>query len=531
MKKQIAFIGSSGGNLYKQGGNDIAGMMKEILAQTKAADMEIAFVQYVLASGSLDTVGPESKASLYTWDGAAVCKTFEGTLQQVNEKAAEVDAALAEKVGQGEIDGIMFVSADPQGANAKTVQAAATKKLPMAGTGGTGVALIQSLGCNVLSASGTTGTTNRTRAVAFTTALAKNWGIKYMPVIGNTGADAAGKISGNVVSRINFRGIMMTSLPAFIAMALLLACSKIPGCSSLSDVFDTLVGYIPVVVCAIAAKQVSGMDEVGVVAGIVGGILAKDGGIIGGLVVGILAGILVYYISVFCYNHNVPGTTVNIASGGIGGLAAGLVGMYVIAPITLWLGNGICSVINACISYNAVLAGAVAGLLIWPAIIGGVYHAAILPIVLLEIEEMGFSFLGAIDMTGLVMVSAGITLANIILPRVRGERAAAFSGFAINVGFGTFVEAAYPYMFSSKIVFAGALASATASGALVGLFDVKGTAYLPAVVAPFMAQEGKGVFFLLCMLVAMVMACLITLAANRMYLASQEKETVQAQVF
>ena len=85
-------------------------------------------------------------------------------------------------------------------------------------------------------------------------------------------------------------------------------------------------------------------------------------------------------------------------------------------------------------------------------------------------------------------------------------------------------------MFSSKIVFAGALASATVSGALVGLFDVKGTAYLPAVVAPFMAQEGKGVFFLLCMLVAMVMACLITLAANRMYLASQEKETVQAQV-
>ena len=37
------------------------------------------------------------------------------------------------------------------------------------------------------------------------------------------------------------------------------------------------------------------------------------------------------------------------------------------------------------------------------AIIGGVYHAAILPIVLLEMESTGFSFLGAIDMTGLVM--------------------------------------------------------------------------------------------------------------------------------
>ena len=32
-------------------------MMKEICGQTKAADMEITFVQYVLASGSLDNVG------------------------------------------------------------------------------------------------------------------------------------------------------------------------------------------------------------------------------------------------------------------------------------------------------------------------------------------------------------------------------------------------------------------------------------------------------------------------------------------
>ena len=64
----------------------------------------------------------------------------------------------------------------------------------------------------------------------------------------------------------------MTSLLAFIAMALCLACSKIPGCGSLSDVFDTLVNSIPIVICAIAAKQVSGLDEVGVVAGIVAGI-------------------------------------------------------------------------------------------------------------------------------------------------------------------------------------------------------------------------------------------------------------------
>ena len=154
----------------------------------------------------------------------------------------------------------MFVSASPDGANRQAMEACARTKIPMAGTGGSGVALTQNMGCNVLSASGTTGTTNRTRAVAFTTALAKYWKIKYMPVIGNTGENVASKAEGNIWKRINFRGIMMTSLPAFIAMALCLACSKIPGCGSLSDVFDTLVNSIPIVICAIAAKQVSGLD-------------------------------------------------------------------------------------------------------------------------------------------------------------------------------------------------------------------------------------------------------------------------------
>jgi hypothetical protein len=514
MKKKIAFIGSSGGNLYKQGGNNPSGMMKEILMQTGAAEMEVAFVQYVLASGSLDTVGEDSPATLYGWGGSDLTEVFQGTLKEVNEKAKEMDEELAELIRQGLIDGIMFVSADPDGANASATKAAAEKAIPIAGTGGSGVARIQNAGCNVISASGTTGTTNRTRAVAFTTALAKNWNIHYMPVIGNTGDSAVAKAESNIWKRINFRGIMMTSLPAFIAMALCLALSKIPGLSSLEDVFNTLVDALPIVVCAIAAKQVSGLDEVGVVAGIVSGVLAVEGGILGGLLIGILAGVLSYYIIVFCFRHKVPGTTANIAAGGIGGVLAGIVGKFVIAPVALWIGNGICAIIDAAIGFNPILAGAVSGLLIWPAIIGGVYHAAILPIVLLEMEEVGFSFLGAIDMTGLVMVSAGITLANVIMPKQKDEAAVALPGCIINICFGTFVEAAYPFMFSNKIVFGGALASAAISGALVGMFDVKGTAYVPAVLAPFMANEGKGIWFAVAMLVAMGCAFVITIFAN-----------------
>ena len=95
MGKKIAFIGSSGGNLYKQGGNDLPAMMKELCGQTKAADMEIVFVQYVLASGSLDNVGPDSPATLFTWNGKEVQPVFQGTLCEVDAEAAKVDAQLA----------------------------------------------------------------------------------------------------------------------------------------------------------------------------------------------------------------------------------------------------------------------------------------------------------------------------------------------------------------------------------------------------------------------------------------------------
>ena len=46
------------------------------------------------------------------------------------------------------------------------------------------------------------------------------------------------------------------------------------------------------------------------------------------------------------------------------------------------------------------------------------------------------------------------------------------------------------------------------------------------VVHDFMAQEGKGVFFLICMLVAMACACVITLVANKMYRAKHAQENV-----
>ncbi|WP_251033086.1 hypothetical protein [Bacillus sp. ISL-7] len=90
--------------------------------------------------------------------------------------------------------------------------------------------------------------------------------------------------SGQPFQRINFRGMMLSSLPSFIAMALVLAFNKIPGLTMLGEVFDLMINALPVILAVVAAKQVADLDDVSIVAGIVAGVLSVKGGIIGGII-------------------------------------------------------------------------------------------------------------------------------------------------------------------------------------------------------------------------------------------------------
>jgi fructose-specific phosphotransferase system IIC component len=518
--KKIAILGSSGGNLYSLGGKEPQKLIGEIVKQAEAADIQIAAVQFIGANNTMDNVSEKTLARVYQWDETTgeVVFSEEKKLSEINILAQEMDKQIAEMINNEEIDGMVLVSCDPKGTNKNAIEASTMKKIPLVGTGGTSMAMVQSMGGKVISTSGTTGTTNRTRAVAAIQSLSKTWGMKYKPIIGST-SNSTQNMEESILKRISFRGIMMAALPAFIAMALTLALSKVPGFSGLEAVFNLLINGLPIIVAAVAAKQVSGLDEIGIVAGVVAGVLSTGGGLIGGIIGGVLAGIFAFYLLRLTLSWNFPSTTANIVAGGFSGLIAGLLVFFLIAPLALALGNGVRSLIEIAIEYNAILAGAVAGFLMWPAIIGGVYHAAILPIVLLEMEKTGASFLGAIDMTALVMVSAGITLANVVYPRQKSEAAIAAPGFLINVGFGTFVEAAYPFMFSDKIVFIGAMISGALSGVFVGLFNVRGTAYVPAITAPMLSNNSFG--FAVSMLVALGAAFLFTIFANR--LARQKK--------
>lgn len=509
--KRIAIIGSSGGNLYSLGGKEPFKLLGEIITQANSAGIDVSDVVFVGANASMDNVTSNTEARLFTMHDGEIHASDTKSLVESNDDAVMADVELSKKILNREVDGIIAMSADPLKTNLASFKAATETKIPIVGTGGTSMGYIQQGGANVIAVSGTTGTTNRTRAISAITTLSKEFGLKYRPIIGSTGSSQ--DTTTSVWQRISIRGIMLASLPAFIALALVLALSKVEVFASLGDVFNLLIGALPIVVAAIAAKQVSGLDEVGIVAGIVAGALSGSGGIIGGIIGGILAGILASLFIRKALEWKMPGTTANIIAGGLSGLIAGLIVYFLVAPVALWAGNSIRELIDTAIAISPVLAGALAGALIWPAIMGGVYHAAILPIVLLEMETTGMSFLGAVDMVGLVMVSAGITLANIIAPAQKASRSLAVPGFLINIGFGTFVEAAYPYMFANKFVMATAIVSSTVGGFLVGLFNVKGTAYVPSLAAPGLANNAVG--FAVSMVGAMLVACVLTILANK----------------
>lgn len=510
MSKNVAVVGSSGGNLYNLGGKDPFSLLGEIKHQLDAAGIELRAVQFIAAKVSMDNAKPHTPASLIILEDGQFKVADEGKLEEINSIAKHYDRSLAEQITNGEIDALILVSADPKGTNIETIKAAASKDLPGVGTGGTSCGIARSMGLNIVSASGTTGTTNRTRAVAYVSGLARHWKLKYTPAIG----DYKEKVDTDEKpwQRINLRGIMGSSLPAFIAMAITLSLSRIPSLAFFESAFEVLINSLPIVVSVIAAKQVSGLDETGIIAGVVAGVLSAKGGILGGIVGGIFAGMLATYLLNLCFKNNFPATTANIVAGGLSGLFSGFILFYGFAPLMLKAGDSIRWFIEGAVNINPVMAGAIAGALQYPAVIAGIYHAAFLPIILIEMEKYGYSFLGAIDMMT-VMVSAGITLANAVSPRTKGEAAVAIPGFAINIGFGTFTEAAYPFMFADKLVFAGALVAETIAGGIIGLTGARGTGYVPMFIAPFVSNKPMG--FFLGMMAAGGLSFIFTFLANQ----------------
>ncbi|RYL97418.1 PTS sugar transporter [Sporolactobacillus sp. THM7-7] len=505
--KKIIVIGSSGGNLFHLGGSDPETLLKEIMIQSEANGFHITGIQFIAAEESLDRATDTTVAVLYgiKSERRQLGKIFSGSLKKANEKAALLDRSLAQKIRSGEVDGLVVMSADPEKVNKEVVDAAVEKNIPIVGTGGSSMSFVESRGANVISASGTTGTTNRTRAIAFISALCRYWKINDRSSVYSKEDNGSQKVT------VNLPGIMVSGLPGFIALSIVLATGKFPVFSELNTAFDVIIKALPIIISVLAAKQITDLGEVTLVAGILAGAFSASSGIIGGLVGGILAGLCVRYLLKQCIQWQFPMTATNILTGSFGGLIPGIFLYYFSGTFFLQIGRFITSVIQAFVSFNPLVMGFLAGVMIWFALLKGGYHAVILPLILLEMEKTGSSFLGAIDMIGLVSVAAGINLAHWIYPLKKTKKSVTKRGLGMNIMFGTFVESVYPLL-SNKVILFGALFSAGTGSALTSLFHVHGTAYVPLFIAPFLSTSVFG--FTLAMLTAMGLSFLITLTVE-----------------
>ena len=115
----------------------------------------------------------------------------------------------------------------------------------------------------------------------------------------------------------------------------------------------------------------------------------------------------------------------------------------------------------------------------------------------MEMELGDAAVLGSIDEASLVCVSAGICLANLLVNPIFEDQEVteiqelSRRGLRINLLFGDFIEAAYPFMEKSLLVnLAGYLASGLSVELLTGkCYEVMSSAYLPLPVAILLAQD------------------------------------------
>ncbi|GAK05751.1 hypothetical protein JCM19037_4278 [Geomicrobium sp. JCM 19037] len=63
--KNVAIIGSSGGNLFNHGGQDAEKLLQELLVQCEAAHMQVNYVQFIGADASMDRAKQTTGATLY----------------------------------------------------------------------------------------------------------------------------------------------------------------------------------------------------------------------------------------------------------------------------------------------------------------------------------------------------------------------------------------------------------------------------------------------------------------------------------
>jgi hypothetical protein len=150
-----------------------------------------------------------------------------------------------------------------------------------------------------------------------------------------------------------------------------------------------------------------------------------------------------------------------------------------------WVESGVGHV--AGLPAGAVL-GATLGVLMWPALVRGLYHSVILPLIVLEIAVTEESFLAVLDVVCLVTVAAGIAAGH----WARARDAAAVRTVRLTVVFGTYVEGVLPLVRRDRGTFLMTCGTAAAAGGVAGAVAGRSVPYLSPAIVPFVGHPVGG---------------------------------------
>ncbi len=527
--RRVAVVGSSGGGGGLGGHGDVFGLLTTLRRELARAGIEIGAVSLVDCEQPLDYAATTAHTVLWSWNDRTgqVERVAEGTLSEVNAQAAALDRQISRRVagedeGQGarQIDGLVTVSCDVDVVNHKTLMSAARRGIPVAGTGGTSLGRMAAAGvCVVGSSGGSVSTTVQCRALSCAASLAGYWNVQYEPS----------------PTSISLHGILAAAWPAFLAVVvtrkagadivqphILDRLEHVPWLGSRvrdAPAIPDLSVALPLVLAVVASTHVAKLGETALMAGVLAGMLAcggvggaRDFLCLNGLLTGCLAGWLCRRLLVFLARTNlVPATAAAILTAGGAGVAAGVGGLAMREPcrlISLGL-HALLDRLEAAPSAggevtlaSGVLGAGVGAAMAWGSQVG-LYHSLFLPLIILEMELGAPSFLGAVDWCTLCLSSGGICLAAWVLPPppaafpsggaapsasiTLDPRPLARRGAYINLLWGDFVEACYPFL-AIPFIKAAYYAAAMASSAVLLSAGVKSSAYMPFFVSYWLAQ-------------------------------------------
>ncbi|CAM9173990.1 unnamed protein product, partial [Ectocarpus fasciculatus] len=512
--KRVALVGSSGGGAAAQGQFDGPSLLRLAKKELKRAGIHLSAVQFVACAEPLDLANPSSAATLWvagTGEGdEALVVAAEGqymlwTLLDVNMAARKEDVKIAAALREGcgghddapiqsprganaatspkvlPLHGLVAISCDVHGVNSEAFTAARDCRAPVVGTGGTSLGTALAMGCRLVGSSGgSVATTNKSKVVSYAAGLAGHWRLRY---------DSAKELMQPLAPAATFAGC----LPVQVGVTVAVALGSVPTTGDLLDGavlaapwMIRLQGAIPVVAAAVAARQVSTLGDMATAAaGVIAGSLCMED-TLAALAAGTLAGYLCSKMTGQALDFGIPATALSLYATATSGIVSGAMVLFAL-PFLKFLGAIATStdalLIGLQSAWMQALVGAGMGCLMCYGSKIGWYHRVFLPVIVLELARgeggsMG-SIWGAIDLCALCMVAAGLCAAHLLRPTSPVDAALGRRGLIFNLGFGDFIEAAYPFMERCRCCNAGAYMGSAISGAVVAAGGVASTAYLP----------------------------------------------------